>query len=252
MHLVSQWLVDNKLSLHLSILFGSKHRIKSNSTVDITCNGTIIEPTSSIKYLGASIDQTLSFDSMARCVLKKANARLKYLYRKKNYLTQHTKKLLVMALIQCYFDYACTIWYNSLTQSLKNKLQTTQNKLMRFVLDLDARSHIGPEHFKSLNWLPVIKRVDQIILCHVFKVKNGLAPDYMGEQFIPQDTVHSYGTRSSHKGAFGVPKVKGFGLKSFFYSGISLWNKLPASIAQTKKLHVFKTLVKKFLLDSIA
>ena len=74
LHLVRQWLVDNKLSLHLgkteSILFGSKQRIKSNSTVDITCNDTIIKPISSVKYLGATIDQTLSFDSMARSVKK--------------------------------------------------------------------------------------------------------------------------------------------------------------------------------------
>ena len=113
---------------------------------------------------------------MARSVLKKANSRLKYLYRKKKYLTQHTKKLLVMALIQCHYDYACSIWYNGLAQSLKTKLQTTQNKLMRFVLDLDARSHIGAEHFKSLNWLPVNKRVEQIILCHVFKNKKWFSP----------------------------------------------------------------------------
>ena len=51
-------------------------------------------------------------------------------------------------------------------------------------------------HFKTLNWLPVDKRVDQIILCHVFKIKHGLAPDYMRERFILQDTsVHQYSTK---------------------------------------------------------
>ena len=154
LRLVSQWLVDNKLSLHLgkteSILFGSKHRLKSNSSLDITCNGTVINPTSSVKYLGATIDQSLSFDTMARSVLQKANARLKYLYRKKDFLTQHTKKLLIMSLIQCHFDYCCSIWYPGLTQVLKHKLQVTQNKLIRFALNLDARSHVGPQHFRSL------------------------------------------------------------------------------------------------------
>jgi hypothetical protein len=193
MHLVSQWLVDNKLSLHLSkteaILFGSKHRLRSNSSLNIKCNGTVIKPTSLVKYLGGTIDQILSFDAMARSVLQKANARLKVLYRKKDYLTQPTKKPLVMSLIQCHFDYRCSIRYPSLTQFLKSKLQVTQNKLIRFVIDLDARSHIDPYHFRSLNWLPVNKRADQIILCHVFKIKNGLAPDYMEEYFIPQDTT---------------------------------------------------------------
>ena len=130
--------------------------------------------------IGAILDQTLSFDTMARSVLQKANSRLKYLYRKQQYLTQQIKKLLVMSLIQCHYDYGCSIWYHSLTKGLQNKLQTTQNKLIRFVLGLDARAHIGPEHFSLLNWLPVNKRVDQIMLNHVFKVKHGLAPRLFG------------------------------------------------------------------------
>ena len=43
--------------------------------------------------------------------VQKANARLKFLYRKQNFLNLHTKKLLVMSLIQCHFDYACSFWY---------------------------------------------------------------------------------------------------------------------------------------------
>ncbi|KAH3798560.1 hypothetical protein DPMN_152160 [Dreissena polymorpha] len=69
-------------------------------------------------------------------------------------------------------------------------------------------SHVGPHHFRCLNWLPVSKRVDQISLCHVFKVKNGLAPDYMAESFIPQDSVHSYKTRSCSRGAFQFQRSK--------------------------------------------
>ena len=88
LHSIRQWLIDNKLSLHLgkteSILFGSKHKIKTNSALDITHDGTSIKSTTSVNYLGAIIDQTLSFDSMAQSIIKKANARLKFLYRKKN------------------------------------------------------------------------------------------------------------------------------------------------------------------------
>ena len=180
---VSHWLVDNKLSLHLgkteSIVFGSKQKLRSQSSLNITCNGTPITSTSSVKYLGVTIDQHLSFNSMAESVIKKANARLKFLYRKKDYLTQHTKRLLVLSLVQCHFDYACSVWYNGLTQSLKHKLQVTQNKLIRFVLNLDPRAHVGHQQFESLNWLPVDKRVEQIMMCHTFKIKHNLAPDYM-------------------------------------------------------------------------
>ncbi len=43
---VSEWLVDNMLSLHWekteSILYGSKHKLKSSTDLNVTCNGTSI------------------------------------------------------------------------------------------------------------------------------------------------------------------------------------------------------------------
>ena len=63
-------------------------------------------------------------------------------------------------------------------------------------------THVGPEHFKILNWLPVTKRVDQIILCHVFKIKSGTAPDYLGEYFSLASLVRGYFTRFRSSGSF--------------------------------------------------
>ena len=116
------------------------------------------------------LEQCLSNADMATFIIQKANARLKFLYRKRNFFYLTTKKLLVMYLIQCHFDYACSFWYPALSKVLKNKLQVTQNRSIRFVLNMDSRAHVGSEVFKSLGWLPVSKRVDQIILNHVFKV----------------------------------------------------------------------------------
>ena len=88
----------------------------------------------------------------------------------------HTKKLLVMSLIQCHFDYACSFWYMGISKLLKNRLQVTQNKIIRFVLKIDPRSHVGANEFNSIGWLPVSRRVDQIILNHVFKINPGSRP----------------------------------------------------------------------------
>jgi hypothetical protein len=250
---VSKWLIDNKLSLHLgkteSILFGSKPRLRSSPNLNISCNGQVIEPTSYVKYLGATLDQSLSCESMASSVIKKANSRLKFLYRKRNYLTQHTKKLLVMSLIQCHFDYACCFWFYGLSKMWKTKLQVTQNKILRFVLNLDHRSHIGPVQFLSENWLPVSKRVDQIILNQVFKIVRGSAPEYLGELFVSSKSVHSHSTRFSEKGSFSIPKVKSFGIKSFAYMGCTLWNSLPRSITEIEQHHRFKDAVKNHFLS---
>ena len=86
-------------------------------------------------------------------------------------------------------------WFYGLTKDLKSKLQVTQNKLIRFVLNLEPRSHIGNEDFIKLNWLPLSDRVDQVTLCNVFKMHNNLAPKYMNEHFSPASNAHSYITR---------------------------------------------------------
>jgi len=56
---------DNKLSLHLgktdSIPFGSPQKITCNPSLEITCNNLAIAYTTSAEYLGATLDQTLSF-----------------------------------------------------------------------------------------------------------------------------------------------------------------------------------------------
>jgi len=40
----------------------------------------------------------------------------------------------------------------------------------------------------------VNSRVDHLTLRHIFKMKNGLSPQYMREHVIPQDGVHTYNT----------------------------------------------------------
>ena len=69
---------------------------------------------------------------MASKVLKKINAKLKFLYRQSRYLTPAYRRLLCNALIQPHFDYGCSSWFPLLKKNLKRKLQKTQNKCIRF------------------------------------------------------------------------------------------------------------------------
>ena len=89
LEVVRDWLIDNKLSLHLgkteSILFGSKPRLRSQSNLKIECKGSVTEPNDNVKYLGAILEQTLTGENMANSILQKANARLNFLYRKQNF-----------------------------------------------------------------------------------------------------------------------------------------------------------------------
>ena len=122
---------------------------------------------------------------------------------------------------------------------LKNRLQVTQNKIIRFFLKMDPGSHVGANEFKSIGWLPVSRRVDQIILNHVFKIKFGQLAQYMAEHFIQASSLHSYGTRFRESRNFSIPKVNSFGKKPFVYNGCILWNDLPSNIKEKLSIYGF-------------
>jgi hypothetical protein len=251
---VSDWLVDNKLSLHLgkteSILFGTKHKLKKHSELNITCNNTNITATKAVKYLGLDLDQSLSGNNTGTNVIKKAHSRLKCLYRKGKYLNQYSKKLLVSALIQCHYDYGCSIWYTPLSKKLKTKLQTSQNKVIRNILNLLPRSHIGADIFRNLNWLPIESRVSQIKVTHMFRILNNESPKYLRDGISKMHEKHKYNTRSGEMALF-KPKLNTQGQKTFLYTAISQWNSLPKDVQSETTKEGFKKKVKKYLLHKL-
>ena len=101
-----QWLIDNKF--------------------EVTCDGKIINPTNSVKYLGITLNEDLSRESVATSVIRKVCGRLIFLYRQGHFLNERSRRTLCTVLLQCHFDYCCSSWFSSLSTKLKNKLQVMQ------------------------------------------------------------------------------------------------------------------------------
>ena len=102
-----------------------------------------------------------------------------------------TKKLLVSSLIQCHFDYTCSAWYSGLSKKMKCRMQRSQNKIVRFFLNVPPRFHVGANEFNI----------------------NLMAPAYLRTNV--EMVHHRYPTRASNL-ACVIPKVKGSGQTSFF------------------------------------
>ena len=138
---ICDWFIDNKLSIHFgvdktkSIVFSTKN--KKIGTLDTQCRDVKIKQYSKVTHLRCQLDESLSGEAMALSVINKANGGLKFLYRKNRYLTPYLKRLLCNALIQPHFDYAYSAWYPNLNnKKWKSKLQTIQNKCIRYCLQL--------------------------------------------------------------------------------------------------------------------
>jgi len=160
------------------------------------------------------------------------------------------RKLLCNSLIQCHFDYSSSSWYSGISKKLKNKLQVTQNKVIRFIHGYDHRASLKFADFKQIGWLDIDNRVKQLRLNHVHKIFYNKCPSYLHEKFTLSSTVHQYNCRNSENN-FYVPLVDTFCSGAFFYQSILDWNSLPIKIKKIENKHVFKKAVKMHLLESM-
>ena len=87
-------------------------------------NGVEIKQYAKVTYLGCLLDKRMSGESMALKTIKKMNQKLKFLYRKNQFLTPELRQLLRNAIIQPHSDYTCSARYPNLSQKLKKKLQS--------------------------------------------------------------------------------------------------------------------------------
>ena len=85
----------------------------------------------------------MSGEPMAYITIKKINSRLKYLFRRKHFLTTSHKHLLCNALIQPHIDYACTAWYPNLCKKSKIKFKLLRINVLDFAFNLDKMAHIS-------------------------------------------------------------------------------------------------------------
>ena len=253
---ICDWFVDNKLSIHFgedktkSILFATKNKSKNIGNLNISYKNINIKQYSSVTYLGCILDETLSGESMALYVLNKLNARLKFLYRKNEFLTPALRRLLCNALIQPHFDYACSAWYTSLNKKFRTKLQIMQNKCVRFCLQQGKRTHAGFIEFDKLNWLPVEKRFNQCLCVNTFKFYNDTCPLYLGDIFHPTEQ-NRINTRTSTLKLSQPLRKTNYGKNCISFMAPKTWNGLPSNIKTLENTNLFKHKVKDYYLQGL-
>ena len=234
-----------------SILFCSKRNLNLVEELDIRYKDIKIKQYKHVNYLGCMLDESMSGETMALRVTEKINSRLKFLYQKNWFLDVPLHGLLCYALIQPHFDYACTTWYTNLSKKLKDKLQVTQNKYIRFCLKLQSREHISTEHFRKLNWLPINQRFQQCITSIVFKFVQNKCPAYMNEVFRPAENMRIKARNSFLKlnHSFRKTSTRPKGLS---YFGPAIWDRIREIIKKTRNLNTFKHMMKHYYLNDLS
>ena len=184
---------------------------------------------------------------MALKVINKLNSRLTFLHKKYKFLTPALRRLLCNTLIQPHFDYASWAWSPNLTQKMKNKIQITQNKCIRYCLQLDKMTHISKNEFETLNWLPVKDRFNQSINLIVFKYFTKQCPSYLNQVF---ELASPTNLRTKNRYLRLIcPFRKAIMVQNALsFIGPWIWNKTPEVLQKTYSVNIFKhNLEKRYL-----
>ena len=244
---VNTWCDNNRMAINVSktksMFLSSKLKVQSvqNSVHPIQFRDEQISSSLEEKLLGVTIDCGLSFDSHINNVIKKCNSLLYLLSRIKMFLTVPMRKMFFNAYILPHLDYCCVIWGTcSVTQ--EQKLVRFQKRAARLILekDIDTPSSLL---FRELNWLTFPERVVFQKAVLLYKIFNGLAPDYLNDMFTPTTDVHSRNLRSVSDFQLYCPRPNTeFFRKSLSYSGTVIWNKLPIHVKNATSVAAFKSL----------
>ena len=149
-------------------------RKRFSSSPVMSFPGNSLEPVSSAKGLGVTLDSHLTYDCHISNVVSSCMAKLCQSNRVKNSFDGKTLEGLISSLVFSKMLNCSTVWSNTSTTNIK-KLQLVQNFACKIVTKTRKFDHVTPL-LRELNWLSV----DQLLFFRAtvmtYKCMNHLVP----------------------------------------------------------------------------
>ena len=131
-----KWCIQNKLTINVKktkyVIFGLKSQLKKISGHTLAISDSPIEKVNSYKYLGITLDATLTYNCHLNNCLKLASHKIFLLSKIRKYITFEAANRIYKTMILPIIEYG-DILYDGSNHKLLEKLQTTQNRCLRLV-----------------------------------------------------------------------------------------------------------------------
>ena len=244
----SETISDLKITLHNLFNWFCYNNFKANASKchlfllpfnakSINIKSSVIEGSSSEKFLGITVDSNFSFEKHINKLCNKGSLKLHGLTRCAKFMSTEKRRLIFKAFIISQFNYCALVWMFH-TKQLNNRINNLHEKALRVtyqdrnssfseLLNLDKSVSI---HYRNIKYL----------LTEIYKVKNGLSPPIMNNIFRLSEnsscnlrcgvTVNRRNIRTSQ-----------FGFETVSTIGTILWNDLSAELKNAKSLKIFKS-----------
>ena len=195
--------------------------------------------------MGIIFDNNLSFKHHIDYLVNKL-----YKIKSKIYFLKKTYKLNTITLLNLYYflfyphiNYCNIIWACNYKSNIK-KIQTLQNLTIRIIFNYPFDKNINYKDLEILN-------INNINILHTiifsFKHINNHLPDSFSNLF----NTRTYNYNIKNNNNLIIEKYRTNKKKlSLRVKGAKCWNQLPDNLKSIKSLKLFKTFVKKYILNS--
>ena len=236
------WCMINKLTLNpsktKSVVFGTRQALKNARPIpSLYLGGTKIQNVVTFKYLGFTLDSTLTFKCRLADLIKKVMHKKLLLSKVLHLLNTDVALSIYKMMILPYFDYFDVIYYSACSGDLE-KLQRLQNKCLKMCLKTHMLTNTKEAHSKAkCAYLGTRRDTHMSNFMHTRQFKPGLFDER--EINNRQHDAPTFCLSFPHKETFK---------RSVLYSGAQVWNALPAHVRKIDDLHAFKANRKKVMI----
>ena len=240
----SHWCHVNKLSINAGktklMVFGTRHKVKKAKKVRLNLEGAPLQIVPTYKYLGFTLDSTLSFNYQVKCIANMVSYKASVLSKIRKFLKEDVALKIYKSMILPYFDYGDVI-YMSANQEGLDKLQRLQNRCLKICKNLNVRFEARELH--------VITKVPKLEFRREAHMNNFMHGRLNRLDLVDQRDIR---TRLHDAPTFltKIPNLEAY-KRAVEYSGAVAWNKLPPHMREIESSAVFKNRQKDILLRKI-
>ena len=212
----------------------SRHNL-TNHVYTIRCNGQDLERVHSMKLLGVTFSENLTWNVHVQNVTTAAYNTLRTLRKLKRLTDFALRKQLAEALVLSKINYGLIV-YENIPTYLKRRLQKVQNSAAGYVCSKYAKEN----DVIRLNWLPVEEKIKHMLVENVHKsLYDCNWPKYL----MFKRTTPARNLRSN---VDNILVKRSYEIGTFEDNAAKVYNELPSEIKKEKSIVKFKRLTKEY------
>ena len=246
---LEEWFSRNSLKMNVAktdfIIIGTKHTTQNLAArVNLHVSGSEICPSKTIKILGVTLDQTLSWENHISAVVGKCFGALISLNRFRHHFTPEALRLIIQAHVLSHVTYCLPVW-GSANKTQKARVQKVLNFAARVITGARKRDHVTPA-LRSLGWPMIQEMITERDCLKVHRAIHATrAPAALRSLFVPRSHVSVRKTRASDR-QLQLPRCRLETTKrSFQYRAIAGWNALSPSALECPTYGALKAHLRK-------